>query len=150
MPNSVTFGGGGGASASAIAAGINAATDIDAILVKMDRVIDLLLYCKQSPTPTLQPTIKGSPGQPIETPLLSPGLKSLLIRFSGWYDIQPQTGLIEVIGSDGLQYFSMPLLTAKVGIVSTARLPLGIGAQIKLSAGGTGCTGLINYAFSVE
>ena len=154
MPGSITTSGGGsGVSAAAVAQGINQAADIDALLAKMDLIVNAIVSLTlqaATPIPQLLPAITGV-NAPIETPTIA-GIpdKSLIIRFSGWYDGTPMVGLIELVGSDGLVYFVSPLIAAKVGVVSTTKLPVGLGFSIRLSAGGQGISGFLNYATAID
>ena len=154
MPQSITMSGGGsGVSAAAVAQGINQAADVDALLGKLDLIFNAIVSLTlqaATPIPQLLPAVTGL-NAPIETPTIAgiPG-KSLIIRFSGWYDGAPIAGLIELVGTDGLVYFVSPLIAAKVGVVSTTKLPVGLGFKIRLSAGGQRISGFINYATAIE
>jgi hypothetical protein len=157
VPNSITTSGGGGittVSAKAIELGINSAADIDAGLLKLDRVCEVLglLAVRTQPIPMLQPAISGADNEAIETPIIqAPGAGlNLIIQFSGWYDSTPTNALIAVQGTDNNIYFRTPLVAAKVGLILKARMPEGIGCKILLSPGGQGVKGFLNYAVAFD
>ena len=148
MPNSVVMGGrGSSVSAAAVAAGLDRSVDVDALLLKLDRII-ALLSITSGPIPILGESLISGENAAIETLILSPSPgHSLVLRFSVWYDATPIEGLFEILGTDGLCYYRNPLTTAKVGIASqNTKLPIGIGCKLRLSAAGVGVKGAINHA----
>jgi hypothetical protein len=156
MPNSITVSGGGGISilnASAIAQGINQAADVDVLIERLDSIIlglKEIRFQTQTEPPILSPIVEGALNQWTETPLI-PGIagKHLQIKYSGYYDLPPTDGSIEVVGSDGQTYFRVPLLAARTGLIMTAKMPIGLGAKIRLAPGGPGVMGTVNYASGI-
>lgn len=157
MPGSTTTSGGGGVttiSAKSIELGINSSADIDAVLLKLDRIYQALglLAVQTQPIPMLQPAIAALENAAIETPIIpAPGAgRSLIIQFSGWYDTTPTNAMIAVQGTDSNTYFKTPLVAAKIGLILKARIPEGIGCKILLSPGGQGVKGFLNYAVAFD
>jgi hypothetical protein len=143
-------GGGSVLNANSVSSGIDKSTDIDALLGKFDTVIQLisLLNFQGATIAQLHPSATSNPNEAIETPTIAgiPG-KQITFKFSAWYDGTPIGGLVEVVGSDGLTYNTIPLIAAKVGVINAgSQMPTGIGFKIRLSAGGEGVRGFINFA----
>jgi hypothetical protein len=135
--------------ANNVAIGIDKSADIDFLLQKLDLIIRGigLLNLQAAPIAQLHPSLSSAPNQAIQTPMIAgiPG-KQLILKFSAWYDGPPIGGLVEVVGSDGLTYNTIPLIAAKVGVINGSQMPIGIGFKIRLSAGGEGVRGFINFA----
>jgi hypothetical protein len=155
MPGSVTFSGGGSAAlnSNSVALGIDKSSDVDALLLKLDSIVQAigLLNFQSVPITDLLPSIVSAPNQAITSPIIQgmPG-KQLFIKFSAWYDETPIGGKLEILGTDNQTYYVIPLIAAKVGVLNQgARLPIGVGFRIILSAGGEGVTGFVNYASTV-
>jgi hypothetical protein len=152
MGGSITMSGGGSGllNSLAIAKGINDSTDVDGLLLRLDSIIlslNDITFQTQAHPPTLSPIVEGALNQWTETPLISAiAGESLQIKYSAFYDLPPTDGSIEVVGSDGQTYFREPLLVARTGLRMTVQMPIGIGARIRLSPGGPGVKGVVNYA----
>jgi hypothetical protein len=149
---SAIFSGGGGASSAALKQAIDGSLDIDAILSNLGDIKAILMANRVTATPQLYPAIVGTANQALETQSIAvPGAgKHLIIQTMGWYDKSPTVGLLEVVGSDGLNYMKVPIVAAGAGFIIKSKLPANIGCVIKLSAGGTGVVGHLNYAIAIE
>lgn len=147
MPGSTFSSGGGGVSASAVASGINQASDIDTLIQRVGEIKTALSeLVLTTPIPELRPVVKGSAGAGVSSgPIASPGPgKALLIKIAGWYDKPPLNATLKITGADGEIYLDIPVTASGAGVISTNRLPVGVGATVTLSGGGDGVIASLN------
>ncbi|MGL6349494.1 MAG: hypothetical protein ACRC2U_06535, partial [Aeromonas sp.] len=90
--------------------------------------------------------------QPIATgyiPAPGPGRRTVL-SIAAYYDKVPTGGECIITGNDGKVYGKAAIVSANAGFATTKAFPEGVELQVSLTAGGTGVTGVINYAVASE